>query len=446
MTALIALAICALSFTAGKDDNTKGSGVINVAQVYLEDAQSSVPDRPVDFARLGQLIRVEGSGFTGLLRVYINGYNCYFNPVYVSDNSFIVSVNRNIPIVEADPSVRNTIRIVTNRGEFVYNFTIRAAAPSVTNISHSMPNVVEPISIYGAGLEEITKVVFPDNIEVTTGIISDVDGEYFMVNMPAGVSTNGGSIYAEGANGSVYTPAYFNNKNGLILDFDGNGGHGFWGSSASMIKDTDIESAAIGAGNISQGSYCRIPLVAQSPVAAGKNRAAEVWSAGNGTDPDWGTLGIDLTTPVSDCGIQFDIYVPTEWSESGFLKICLINNFNGGEWAGTCYNYVPWIVGGEIVPFVTTGWQTVTVPFSEFYKAKATTDAWETFADVVATRNGATYSNFGFYFENSDFTYDKVTGNANDASKAFASKEISPEIYSDNWRVVSLFAPESSDF
>ena len=32
---------------------------ITINKIYLEDHKSSVPDRPVDFARLGQLIRVE---------------------------------------------------------------------------------------------------------------------------------------------------------------------------------------------------------------------------------------------------------------------------------------------------------------------------------------------------------------------------------------------------
>lgn len=76
---------------------------------------------------------------------------------------------------------------------------------------------------------------------------------------------------------------------------------------------------------------------------------------------------------------------------------CGQNGFNGGEWERDCYNYVPWLVDGKIVPFQTTGWQTVTVPFSEFYKSKASSGAWTTFADVAATRASASYANFGFY-------------------------------------------------
>lgn len=444
---LVSLLICSCSFVScDDDDDNGGSSVMNITGIYLEDAKSNVPDRLVDFARLGQLIRIEGEGFNGLKKVYINGYNCYFNPVFVSNKSFLVSVNSKVPTTEADENVRNTIRLVKDGGEYVYDFQIRAAAPSITKISNCMPNVGEPIIVYGSGLTEIAKVVFPGNVVVTEGIISDLDGEYFMVDMPAGVSEEGGSIFVEGSNGGAYSPAYFNYKKGLLLNFDGVGAQGAWGDSESMIQTTELESASIGEGNVSQGAYCRLPLERQLPVAAAKNRCAEVWTAGNGTDPDWLTLGVPAETPVAECAIQFEIYVPEPWSESGFLKICGQNGFNGGEWERDCYNYVPWLVDGKIVPFQTTGWQTVTVSFSEFYKSKASSGAWTTFADVAATRASASYANFGFYFENSDITLDKITGASSDKETEFLSKATSVKIYIDNWRVVPLTKPEYTDF
>ena len=44
---------------------------IVVNKVYLENYESSVPDREVEFARLGQLIRLEGSGFMGMKKVFV---------------------------------------------------------------------------------------------------------------------------------------------------------------------------------------------------------------------------------------------------------------------------------------------------------------------------------------------------------------------------------------
>ncbi len=315
------------------DNSDSNGGTITISKVFLEDVNSSVPDREVSFVRLGQTIRIEGSGFTGLKRVYINGYSTYFNVVFVSDTSMLITVSGDTPTIEADPALRNTIRFVNDNSEVVFSFPIRSSSPVITNISNTMPNAGETITVTGTGLTEISKVVFPGNVETTTGIVSDPDGEFFTVVVPNGVSENGGSIFVQSSNGGAYSPAYFNFKKGLLLNFDGQGTHGYWNTTTmpSMIGPDDLLSIASGIGNISQGKYVphhpdRLPA-----FAAEKNRCTEVWTAGNGVD-NWRTQltpYIPASTSLSKVALQFDIYVPEEWKDSGFLKICLINNFNG---------------------------------------------------------------------------------------------------------------------
>jgi hypothetical protein len=431
-------------FAACKEDKS-GGGPITITKVYLEDAESTVPDREVTFARLGQLLRIEGSGFIGLKKVYINGYSTYFNPVMVTDKSMLVSVSNSTPTVEADATVRNTIRLANDDYETSFPLTIMSAAPRITNISNTMPVAGETITVQGTGLIEVSKVVFPGNIEVTSGIISDVDGEFFTVTVPAGVSEDGGSLFILCSNGGAYSPAYFNFKKGILLNFDGSGTQGSWGSSTSMIKSADLESTAIGSGNLSQGIYVPHRPSRIASFAAATNRCSEVWTAGNGVD-NWRTQltsYIPASTALSQVAFQFDIYVPEAWSGSGFLKICLVNGFNGGEWSGNCYNYVPWIVDGKVVPFQTTGWTTVTIPLTKLY-AFSTGD--HTFEEVLAARESASWQNFGFYFENSDFTLKNITGNSSDSETAFASASTSVRVYTDNWRIVSLATPTYSDF
>lgn len=440
---MLAVLLVSLLFNAC-ENNDSGGGKITISKVYLEDVNSSVPDREVSFGRLGQLLRIEGSGFTGLKRVYINGYSTYFNPVFVSDNSMLINISANTPVIDADPSVRNTIRMVNDNDEEIYSFEIRSAAPDITSISNTLPNVGETITVYGTGLTEVNKVVFPGNVEVTSGITYDKNGTYFTVTMPAGVSTNGGSLFVQSANGGAYSPAYFNFKKGVILDFDGMGTHGFWGTSTSMIKDTDLQSTVIGTGNISHGKYVPHRPSRIASFAAATNRCSEVWTAGNGVD-DWRgqlTPYIPASTPLDQVALQFDIYVPTAWKDSGFLKICLANNFNGGEWTGAVYNYVPWIAAdGTVKEFQATSWTTVTIPLNKIY---AYSKAAFTFETVLAYREAATYKNFGFYFENSDIKLSNVTGATTET--VYASKATSVSVYTDNWRIVSLKKPTYSDF
>lgn len=442
---LLGLLVCTVGFTSCDDNDDDGSTPITINKVYLEDADSNVPDREVSFARLGQLIRIEGSGFNGLRKVYINGYSTYFNPVYVSDNSMLIQVSSETPTIDADPDERNKIRFVKDAFETTHIFEIRAASPSISSISNTLPAVGEPIVIYGTGLTEIGKVVFPGNVTVTSGILSDEDGEFCIVEMPQGVSEEGGSILVEGANGGAYSPAYFNFKKGIILDFDGNGTQGSWGSSESMITSDDLESTVIGTENLSKGIYVPHRPARIESFAAAKNRCSEVWTAGNGVDNWRGQLAnyIPVSTAADKVAFQFDIYVPGEWTGTGFLKICMQNGFNGGEWSGACYNYVPWLVDGKEVPFQTTGWTTVTIPFNKFYKFSE--DSF-TFEDILVERETASYANFGIYFENSDIKLNNVTGNSADSETEFLSSETSVKVYTDNWRVVSLDKPTYSDF
>lgn len=430
------------------DEDEFDSTPIVVNAVYLQDAESSVPDREVEFVRLGQVLRIEGSGFNGMQKVYVNGYSTYFNPVYVSNNSMLIQVSGETPTVEADEDVRNTIKFEKKEAELVYPFEVRDAAPSISSISHTLPQAGEPITIYGSGLIEISKVTFPGNIEVTEGITSDEDGEFCTVIVPEGL-TEHGSVFVEGANGGAYSPSYFNFVEGVILNFDDLGQQGFWSwtETGSMINDEDLKSDPIGEGNVSQGNYVphRPERIAEFGPAA--NRRSEVWTAGNDVD-DWRgqlTEYIPATTPVSEFAFQFDVFVPDEWANTGFLKILLYNNYNGGEWSGNVYNYVPWIEGKEVVPFITEGWQTVTVPFNEFY-GFSDTETEYTFEDVLLARESATYKNFGVFFDNSDFNLSQVTGNSADESVEFPSSATSVQVYTDNWRIVPNTTPTYSDF
>jgi hypothetical protein len=443
---IVFMMFASLLFNAcdNNDSNSGNGGPITISKVYLEDVNSSVPDREVKFARLGQLIRVEGTGFMGLKKVYINGFDTYFNVVYVSGTSMLVSIFKDTPTIDADPAVRNTIRFVNDSNEVIFPFEVRSGAPVITSISNTLPNPGEMITVYGTGLTEVKKVVFPGNIVVANGITSDVDGKFFTVTMPAGVSAEGGSLLVESANGGVYSPAYFNFKKGVILNFDGSGSHGFWGTDTGMIKDVDLESAAIGMGTVSQGKYAPHRPTRIASFAAGTNRCSEVWTAGTGTDNWRGQLTpfIAASTPLDQVGFQFDIYVPEAWTNSGYLKICLINNFNGGAWKGGLYNFVPWLTAdGKAVPFKTAGWQTITIPLNKFYSYAVGTF---TFEDVLAFREAATYQNFGVWFENSTIKWSDVTGTSSELE--FPSSATSVKVYTDNWRIVSLNTPIYSDF
>lgn len=130
---IMALAVAAGFSSCSDDDGDPypgGNGPVTVNKVYLEDNSddATVAEREVTFARLGQTLRLEGSGFGGTRKVYVNGYETYFNTTYVTDRSMILVLQGKTPVSTAPDSVRNKIQFVKDSGTYTYDFIIRAAA------------------------------------------------------------------------------------------------------------------------------------------------------------------------------------------------------------------------------------------------------------------------------------------------------------------------------
>ncbi|GHV40105.1 hypothetical protein FACS1894179_06100 [Bacteroidia bacterium] len=417
--------IFTLSLNSCKDDDngTGDNKPIVISKVYLEDAQSTVPDREVTFGRIGQVLRLEGSGLEGVRKVYINGYSATFNPALMTDNNIWVQIPRGTPIMDAEADVRNTIILEKgDNNKLSYSFEIRDAAPSITNISHTMPQAGDVITIYGNGLQGITSVIFPGNVIITDGIVSDdEEGKYCIVTVPAGVSNDGGSITLIGANGGAYSQACFNFKKGLFQNFDDVNNYSW---SSGMKGDSLLSTVVPASGNgiKSQGNYQCFNIGGKSIAA---NADVRYWT----NSSSWPTALLSVIpagTLASECGIQMDIYVEGTWN-SGVIRMVMADGSGTDRY---CMIYRPWYQNDAVVAFENPGcWFTITLPFSDSndYKGK-------TFGDVVTSMANAAYKQSGPWFQNIGVTdvVEPVSTNI--------------KIYFDNLRVVPLNAPTYSDF
>lgn len=448
------LAMLSLGFAACNDDDPyfeedSQKAAMQISKVYLEDYESTVPDREVEFGRLGQMLRLEGSGLFGVKKIYINGYDTYFNRAYVTDNNILVTLNSNTPVSDCPEDVRNTIRLVKDGGnEYVYGFEVRAATPLFASFNNTLPNAGETVIIYGSDLQETSEITMPDGSKITTGIESDPDGEWFSFIMPSGMTASG-SIEAVNANGSIKTPACFNERRGIFLDFDGTGAMGSW--SATYGSD-DLESDPL-----NTGRSMVAPLVPASVLDEGGLQSGAktlYWATGgSGTDKDdWSefTSIIPADTPVDEIAIQYDLYCPDPIS-TGVIEFSLQNNLSNYGWNTaetkaeitewctypTAFAWIPWYDGSEVVPFSTDGWITVTVPVNEIGKYQDETAGY-TFANVIEDRQNASYSNFLMLLVNSDVKYNDTT--------TLEATGFSHKIYVDNLRLVPYKQFKISDF
>lgn len=473
MLALLPAALLA----ACNDDDTyfeedAQSTPMSVNAVYLENHKSAVPDRLVEFARVGQTLRLEGSGFYGVRRVEINGYETYFNRAYVSDKSMVVSIHSKTPISDCPADLRNTIRLIKDKTETTYSFTIRSGYSVIESISCTLPQPGEKVTVYGDNLHETSAVTLPGGI-IVTDIENDPDGEWYSFIMPDGV-TEGGAIISESPNGITQSAPYFNQKAGLILDFDNadNGNQGSWGGkdddgnikpNSSMVYPEDLVEDPLGSGR----GLC-LPVVPQRLIdggfaTSGKSRISECWTAGAGDAlDDWSRFTasyIPAETPVTEVAFQFDVLIDAPWSGTGHIQLSLINNYNiagiGSDDDGKnnmVAFYVPWLSkgvdGGEVIPYDTDGrWVTVTIPFSSFNKYATMVADPETatpaFQLVIDDRAAAKYPNFGMGFVNTDFSYTALDGKSVKVESVAVN---GPGIFTDNWRIVPCKPFVPSDY
>lgn len=464
---LSAAAFGALAFVSCNQDDVyfdpdNQSKPMSIKQIYLEDYKSDVPDRPIEFARLGQMLRFEGEGFMGVRKVYINGYDTYFNRAYVTDNSMIVSVNTKTPVTDCEPELRNTIRLVKDNVEYTYEFSIRNGYSTISRINNTLPTPGQTVVLYGAYLHEPSRIVLPGNVEADPATFDyDADGEWCSFTMPQGVA-EGGAIVFESPNGVTQSPAYFNERRGMLLNFDdfNNQGAWSWSETGSMIsnnrEDGDLVEDPTGV-----NGWC-VQIVPDrllaNGVPANKTRVSECHTSGDADWEDWARLAdlIPAETPLTEVAFQFDILCPEPWTSGGMLQIQSINNYSFGGFGsdddkntnGQLYIWAPWLetgLGGDIVPFQAETWTTVTIPWSDFHKyANAIADGeTQTFQNVIDDRNAATYHNFGIGFSNKDFSYTNAAGTSVDFESFVWT---GPKVYLDNWRIVPCKAFEPSDY
>jgi hypothetical protein len=373
---------------------------------------------------LGQTVRLEGSGFTGIKQILVNGKVCTFNPVFVTTNNIIFQIPSTVPTTEAPDDVRNTIKLVKSESNtFVLPFEIRAAAPSITDVSHTMPQAGDEITITGKGLQGVTSVLFPGNIEAATFTSDDEEGTWVKVIVPAGI-TESGSITVISANGGAYSPAYFNYKEGLIQNFDGVSTQAYIDGDVS--DDLDVVIPATGTGPKSQGIYRSLNKDGKTiAAAAGANPVAKYWMNNKTKWPTILNSAIPVSAACEQVAVQMDIYFEGIWN-SGNIRFVIADGYGATRY---CMLYAPWESGGKRVEFESPkSWFTITLPFSNSSDYDG-----ETFDKVLTSIADAKYDQGGPHLENC--TINEVE-----------SEPTNLKVYFDNIRFVLLTTPAYSDF
>lgn len=351
---------------------------VSVSGIYVQKVGDTTTE--LQEVRLGEGIRIEGSGFATTKIIYCNGVEVKgINRNLITDTNIILTIPTTTPI---GPEVKNTadlntIRIVTEYDNFVYNIKILGGVPEITSVSHTLPKAGDIIYIYGKNLRGLDRIIFPGDIEVTAGNFTESsDYTTLTVTVPEGGDRTPGAICVEGISGGAYSYDYMNRTDGIFLSsFDGQANDKFisFDSGAKLgsgVFDVNPDNNL----PASPENYCMIP---QEPttldpapyVQSGLTIGTVSFDAHGALNSIANDENQDITSEslCNELAFQFDYYMTSPWS-AGAFRIQLNSSDNN-----TRQSIITWVSNSEIVPVTINGWSTLTIPCSYFSSMKGKT-------------------------------------------------------------------------
>jgi hypothetical protein len=247
----------------------------------------------------------------------------------------------------------------------IYEFDV-LIVPEIFAVSNANPSQGDSVRIYGKNLNGVSSFKFGG--ATITDFTEDPEGSYVEFLAPDTWSYDSGRVIIVSDYGTAKTVYHINTQNkhwlGLLANFEWGDYFGYdWSGDISLNSNMAVFNGSMGT-NTSQYVYFDTPI-----LAGGESKFAQLGNANNTSinNANAWVPKANLSDPVGNWGLQFEISVAKPW--------------NGGTlyfktaFAGELYvaRFEPWkITASKTVDFETDGWQTVTIPLSEFRSKKVT--------------------------------------------------------------------------
>jgi len=291
--------------------------------------------------------------------VYVYGTNLVLVTNFSYGGTAITSYKTNtegtaIGFVMPNPAITSgLVSVTTKRSTATFKI---AAIPTITGISNDNANVGDSVYVYGNYLKSIQSVSFGG--ATITDFTEDLHGYYVKFLAPASNSYSSGPVTIVTGYGTVSTVYKINTQNGvtdgLLANFEWGDYFGYsWSGDITLASNMADFNGSLGT-NSSQYVYFNSPA-----LDGGASKLAPLGNSNMGNQ--WVPVA-NLSDTVSNWGLQFEISVAHPWN-GGTLYI--ETAFAGDSFVA---RYEPWKIPGsnKTVAFKTKGWETVTIPLSEF--------------------------------------------------------------------------------
>lgn len=366
---------------------------------YVRIANPESADSLITGAYMDNLICLVGKNLRSVHQLWFNDQQAVLNTSYMTDNTILVTVPKNIPV-----DVTNKMYMITKQLDTVAaDFKVLVPAPSVLSINNEFTKDGEVATIYGDYFLD------DPNIPLTISMQGNVEVPYkniksisktavsFVVpdNAPAGYITVGTQY------GSSRSKFYFRDDRNILFDWDGSRGgmalgYGWRDGSKLLRQDGDDSFPGV------DGAYIKLSGAEVSgeigATWAEDNHCVNYWPDPANGKPALSSLPAfaDMIEKYGVAGLQvkFEVLVPSSapWS-SAALQIMFTsdadvtyatgnNNYYGstslprGVW-------MPWLASGSYD--TADQWTTVAVPFSDFTKTHENAECATAFNETFLT-------------------------------------------------------------
>lgn len=256
--------------------------------------------------------------------------------------------------------------IVAASGTYTFDILIQ---PEIFAVSNANPSQGDLVRVYGKNLNGISSVKFGG--ATITPFTGDPDGFYVEFTAPNHWNYTSGPVTIVTTYGTATTAYNVNTQNGVTegllanMEWGDYFGWGWWGDvsltvnkNGGWIKTTADFDGTMGTNNSMFLSF-------DSPILVGG--ASKYCPLGNSNAGNKWIPVANLSDPVENWGLQFEISVARPWN-GGTLYFKTV--FADESFVA---RYEPWkITASKTVAVETDGWQTVTIPLSEFRSKKIT--------------------------------------------------------------------------
>lgn len=333
------------AFTACEETSTFNQGNGKPAEVtYVRMCDPALSDSLLSGAYLGTRIAIIGENLAGVQEIWFNDIAAKLNPMYITQNAIIVDVPSVIP-----EAVTNTIRLITaDNFETVYPFKTIVPSPILNKMKCEFVNDGDTAIIYGNYFlgDETTPLTVSFFGNLAAEVVSyDLTSVSFKV--PEGAQA--GEISVTSMYGTTRSSFKFRDKTGLITDFHSASWGNPWGKGVRAEEDP------------CDGMYALFYSAEHSGWNWNEALMNVYWApSANGNVPvaegDYTTMALRFEI---NCITWTDVPLVIWFDTYG-------DNINIDDASKAQCHWKPWLKDGSVSEYKTDGWETITIPLTEF--------------------------------------------------------------------------------